>query len=50
MYIEEKNIPVIIDALVNKINSLQSEIWWRDEQIKKLKAQLEAKGEHNGKL
>lgn len=45
MSIMEKNEEVIIRVLIEKIKSLESDVWWRDDQIKSLKAQLEAKGE-----
>ena len=51
MIIDEKNTDVVIDALVTKIRSLEVEIWCKDEQIKKLKAELEKKENGNdGKL
>lgn len=40
MNINEKNAEVVIDALVAKIKSLEIDIWWRDEQIAKLKGQI----------
>ncbi len=47
---EEKHIPVIIDALVEKIKSLEVDIWCRDEKIAKLEAKLGEKVGADGKL
>ena len=47
MKIDEKNTEVVVDALVTKIRSLELDIWCKDEQIKKLKADLEKKENGN---
>ena len=44
MNIKETNVEKIIEALVERIKALETEVWWREEQIAKLKAELEAKG------
>lgn len=36
MKIDEKNVDVIVDALITKIKDLELELWCRDEKIKKL--------------
>ena len=41
MKIDEKNTEFVIDALITKIKSLELEVWYRDEKIKELKAELE---------
>ena len=43
MDINEKQMKVIIDALVERIKDLELEVWMRDERIEKLTAQLEGK-------
>ena len=40
MDINEKQMKVIIDALVERIKDLELEVWMRDERIEKLTAQL----------
>jgi hypothetical protein len=44
MKIKEENVSVIIDSLIARIKSLECDVWFRDEKIAKLKAELEAKG------
>lgn len=41
MKIDEKNVEVIIDALVSRIKSLETDVWCYEERVKKLNAEIE---------
>jgi len=44
----EKKTEAIIEALIEQIRSLKSELWWRDQKIVELSEKLEkAKGGAN---
>lgn len=45
MEIKEQNVSVIIDSLIEKIKSLEVDVWIRDEKIARLKAELGEKVE-----
>ena len=40
MFIDEKNEDVVIDALICKIKTLEGAIWYRDDEIARLKAEI----------
>ena len=44
MNIKEKDMTIVVESLTERIKQLELEVWWRDEKIAKLKAELEAKG------
>jgi peptidoglycan hydrolase CwlO-like protein len=44
MYINEKNAESVVEALVEQIRALKSELWWKESKITELKAKLEEKG------
>lgn len=41
MYINEKTTESVIEALVEQIRALKSELWWREVKITELKGELE---------
>ena len=48
MNIKEKDMTIVVEALTERIKQLECELWWRDEKIAKLKAELGEKvGEKN---
>lgn len=50
MQIRDKNIELIIDALVFKIRHLETEVAWQDMKIDELKKEnAKLKGDNNGK-
>lgn len=45
MNIKEKDMTVVVESLTDRIRNLETELWWRDDTIKRLKEELsEAKG------
>lgn len=50
MLIKDQHIDVVIESLVKRIESLQSEIWYKDVKIEELKSKLEKAEKANGKL
>ncbi len=47
MKIEEKNVEVVIAVMAEKIRTLETDVWFRDEQIKHLKTEIELLKETN---
>ena len=41
MNITEKNAEAVIEALIEQIRTLKTEIWFRDSRITELKAEVE---------
>jgi FtsZ-binding cell division protein ZapB len=49
MMVRDKNIELVIDALVFKIRHLETEVAWQDMKIEELKKEnAKLKGEKNG--
>lgn len=45
MNIKEKDMTIVVESLTERIRNLETELWWRDDTIKRLKEELaEAKG------
>jgi len=50
MVVRDKNIELVIDALVFKIRHLETEVAWQEMKIEELKAEnAKLKGDNNGK-
>lgn len=41
MYIGEKTAEQVIEALVEQIRTLKSELWWKESKIAELKGEIE---------
>lgn len=41
MYIGEKNAEAVVEALVEQIRTLKSELWWKESKIAELKGEIE---------
>lgn len=41
MYINEKNAEAVVEALVEQIKTLKSELWWKEAKIAELKGEIE---------
>lgn len=41
MYINEKATEAVIEALVEQIRALKSELWWKEAKINELKSEIE---------
>jgi peptidoglycan hydrolase CwlO-like protein len=41
MYINEKNAESVVEALVEQIRALKSELWWKESKITELKSEIE---------
>ena len=47
MNVAEKNVDLVVEALVERIRSLEVDVWYRDKKIADLTAENEKiKGEH----
>lgn len=45
---EEKKLSIVLEALADTIKELRFELYIANDKIKRLEAELEAKGENNG--
>lgn len=41
MYINEKNAEAVVEALVEQVRALKSELWWKESKITELKGEIE---------
>lgn len=41
MYLNEKNADAVVEALIEQIKTLKSELWWKEAKITELKGEIE---------
>ena len=41
MYIGEKTAEAVVEALVEQVRALKSELWWKEAKITELKGEIE---------